>query len=126
MADFFIRNNDEQLAENATHLDDVDLIPSKVSVGPWGPSLVAVAVKHGIHVCWRCGEGFNQNKPNLQETEVAMGGARVLLHSMCVNGSTRSFRSFADITRGLQARRFFANATKKVESLIEKVTKANE
>lgn len=111
MTDFFLKSGDDQLAMGAQHLDDIDLIYSKTYTGPWGASLVAVAQKDGVHVCWRCGEQFNETVPKYAPAEVKTGDALILLHKGCVS-PTRSSRSFTDIVRGLQARRFVAKAVK--------------
>lgn len=114
---FFLRDGDEQRAQSAVFMDDIDLIYSKTQATAAGPKLVAVAVRHvngmSVHVCQCCGEGFDEKTPKLAPAEVNMGSAIMLLHAHCVNKRTRSsFRSFADITRGMQGRRFFAKATK--------------
>jgi hypothetical protein len=119
MANFFLVDGDEQRARGAEHLDDIDLIHSKEINGPWGPSLVAVAQRGGAHVCWQCGEPFDSADPKHRGVEVAAGFARILLHAKCVNPKTRSTRTFHDITRGLQARRFFAKAVKAVSKVLE-------
>jgi hypothetical protein len=111
--DFFLRDGDEQKAQGATHLDDMDLISSRKFTGPWGPALVAVAMKDGVHCCWQCGGFFDPNKTKLRPEEQQIGYTYILLHQGCI-GSPRlsSFRGFSDIERGLQARRFMAKATK--------------
>ena len=117
MTDFFLRDGDEQRAEGAVHLDDVDLVYSKHEIGPWGPILVTVAVSHGVHVCWRCGEPFDENgKREIRPQEVKTGYATILLHAGCVNRRLLSARSYNDIIRGLQARRFYAKAVKPFDS----------
>jgi hypothetical protein len=115
--DFFLRDGDEQRALGATHLDDIDLIFSEREVGPWGRSLVAVAVKHGQHVCWQCGGPFDPQKSPLRAVEIKVQGASVpiLLHAGCTGTRPKSFRSFTDIVRGLQARRFYAKAIQPLE-----------
>jgi hypothetical protein len=117
--DFFIKGDDEKLAKNATFLDDLDMIPSKRHVGPWGPCIVTVAVKAGVHVCWQCGRPFSSFEKGLRGEEVQLGTAYVLLHEKCVCGpNPKSYRSFSDVTRGLQARRFFANTVKKMGEVL--------
>jgi len=120
MTNFFLVDGDEQRARGAEYLDDVDLIYSKEACGPWGPSLVVVAQREGMHVCWRCGEHFDPSSRKQKPVETVTGHSRVLLHAACV-APAKSMRSFHDITRGLQARRFFARAVKTVEGAIESV-----
>ena len=116
--DFFLRDGDEQRAESATFMDDIDLIYSKNQSTAAGPKLVAVAVRHvnglAVHVCQCCGEAFDENVPKLASSEVQMGWSIMKLHTWCAQGRKRSFRSFSDIVRGMQSRRFFAKATDKV------------
>lgn len=120
VTDFFLRDGDEQRAEGAVHLDDLDLVYSKHEIGPWGPILVSVAVKHGMHVCWRCGEPFDENgKRELRPQEVKTGYATILLHAGCVNRRLLSVRSYHDIIRGLQARRFYAKATQSLDNVLK-------
>lgn len=118
--DFFLRDGDEQKAEGAVHLDDIDLVYSKHTIGPWGPVLVTVAVRDGMHVCWQCGGPFDPNgKRDLHPQEVKNGYATMLLHAGCVGRKTLSARSYHDILRGLQARRFYAKATHPVAKVVE-------
>lgn len=118
----FVRKEtqDEQLAQGATHLDDLDLIYSKHVIGPWGPALVAVAVKHGQHVCWRCGEAFiDEARHKHRPEEVQMGYSRILLHAACVNPAKSRRRIFSNIVRGLQHRRELARAARGSSSVAE-------
>lgn len=116
--DFFLRDSDEQKAEGATHLDDMDLISSRKFSGPWGPALVAVAMKDGVHVCWQCGGHFDNEVLRLKPEEQQLGYTYILLHRGCIGGSRlSSYRGFADIERGLQARRFMAKATKPLAAI---------
>lgn len=119
MTDFFLRNEDEKLAENATHLDDIDLVPSTQGfTGPWGASLVVVAMKHGAHVCWKCGGFFDESKPEHKRQEIKHGETHILLHRGCVGGQRlTSYRGFDDTIRGLQARRFMAKATQPLATI---------
>jgi hypothetical protein len=120
--DFFLRDGDEQRARGAVFMDDIDLIPSEREKGPWGASLVAVAVRHvngmQVQVCQCCGEPFDESKSKLRGTEVHMGFAIMKLHTECVNKRPRSSRSFSDIVRGMQGRRFFANATQRIAKAV--------
>jgi len=118
MVDFFLTSADEQRARNAQHLDDIDLVESKERRGHWGGLIVAVAQRNGVHVCWQCGEAFVGTDRHLRPTEVQCGEALIMLHAKCINPKVRSFRSLADITRGLQARKFYAKATEKLSSIL--------
>lgn len=104
--DFFLRDGDEQKARNAVHMDDLDLVMSRLD-----GALVAVAVKHGLHVCWTCGHTFDESTPKLRTTEVKTGLSRILLHAGCVKRSDPS-HIYENHVRGLQTRRFFARAIK--------------
>jgi hypothetical protein len=126
MTDFFLRSGDEQRARQSQFLDDLDLVPSKETSGPWGPSLVAVAQRAGAHVCWYCGEQFNTDVTKHRPVEVQHGYARILLHAGRVGGQAKSFRSFEDIQRGLQARRFLTRAVKSLEKLLAGTENASE
>lgn len=125
MANFFLRSGDEQRVRGAQFLDDLDLVPSKELSGPWGPALVAVAQRAGAHVCWYCGEPFGDSQKH-RPTEVQQGYARILLHAGCINGKPKSVRSFDDIQRGLQARRFVTRAVKGIEKLLGRTENASE
>ncbi|MCP4244678.1 MAG: hypothetical protein GY772_29395 [bacterium] len=108
-------SQDEQKALGSTHLDDLDLVPSSRD-----GRLVAVAMKHGVHVCWQCGEGFEDHLPARRFTEKRMGYSRVALHSECVNGGkVRSAQSFNDVVRGLQVRRGIAKIAKDTQSVAD-------
>jgi hypothetical protein len=120
MTDFFLRDGDEQKAQGATHLDELDLIHSRKFSGPWGAALVAVAMKHGVHVCWQCGGYFDNQIPKFKPEEQQLGHSYILLHRGCIGGARlTSYRGFTDIERGLQARRFLAKATKTVAAAAE-------
>jgi hypothetical protein len=111
---------DEQKALGATHLDDVDLLPS-IRDG----RLVAVAMKAGCHVCWQCGDGFEDHLPARKYTEKQMGYSRVALHAECVNGGkVRSVKSFNDVVEGLQVRRGIAKIAKDSQSVADAAEKA--
>jgi hypothetical protein len=117
MTDFFLRDGDMQRAESAVYMDDIDMVPSEKEIGPWGPILVVVALRDGKHVCQQCGEPFSREKPHLRGKEVKTKGATVpiMLHEGCANRKKRSLPSVHDLTRGMQARRFFAKAVNGVE-----------
>lgn len=113
--EILIRNEtqDEQKALGATHLDDLDLLPSRRD-----GRLVAVAMKHGMHVCWQCGECFEDHVPARMFVEKQLGYSRVALHSGCTAGSkVRSVRSFDDLVRGLQVRRGMADIARKSQGV---------
>lgn len=114
---FFLRDGDAQRAQGAVFMDDIDLIHSERESSAMGPKLVAVAVRHvngcSIHVCQICGEAFDESAPKLRGQEVHMGTAIMKLHGVCAaGGRKRGFRSFSDILRGMQSRRFYAKATR--------------
>lgn len=106
MVDFFLKDEDQKLAKDAEFLDDVDLIMS-----PKDGALVAVAQRNGAHVCWQCGDLFDDQDRKLRGIEVTKGYARILLHAKCVNYQPKTFWG---VQRGLQARRFFAKAVNSV------------
>lgn len=126
MTNFFLRDGDTQRAHGAQHMDDIDLVESKSARGVWGPSLVAVAQRGGVHVCWYCGEMFDEESKKLRGVEVQVGYARIMLHAACVNRESKSFRSFDDLTRGHQLRRFAGKAVKSLGGLLSGDSNANE
>lgn len=116
MANFFLRDGDEQRAQQAVFMDDIDLVYSDKESTSMGPRLVAVAVRNidgcQVHICQICGNPFDESEKHLRSSEVHMGNAIMKLHTQCSNGSRpKSFRSFADVVRGMQSRRFYAEAT---------------
>ena len=116
MFNFFIRDEDEKLAENATHMDDIDMILSPVD-----GALVVVAVKHGQHVCQTCGGPFDENDPRYKGVEVKMGGTRQLLHARCQQGKSRKslYGNFCNTIRGMQIRRSLAKAAEASQSIAD-------
>lgn len=109
MVDFFLRDEDEKLAEGATHMDDIDLI-----VSPIDGKLVAVSQKKGRHCCWQCGGMFVESSSQLRGVEVKFGdGPRILLHAQCSGGKPDVSIYYSHL-RGMQVRRFFARATKRL------------
>ena len=112
MHDFFIRDEDQRVAANAVHMDDLDMIISDKD-----GSLVPVAMKHGKHVCWACGGGFDESKPKFRKTEVQCGYVRILLHAQCENGRPKKFSMYRNNLRGLQIRRRLASAAKASQNI---------
>lgn len=107
MANFRFEDGDETRAKNARHLDDIDMVISKHD-----GALVVVAVHNGQHVCQQCAEPFDESRQDLRGVEMRTTGARVLLHSKCLNPSPKSFQRLMDSVRGHQVRRFITKATK--------------
>lgn len=94
-------------ARGATFLDNMDIIYS-----PRDGTMVPVAMKHGVHVCWQCGEPFEPNRRGLELVEkVSDPGAttRVGVHAKCVAGPPRRF---FQVTNGLGFRRKMAEVAK--------------
>lgn len=105
MTDFYIKDEEQRVAEGATHMNDLDLIRNSDG------ELVAVAMANGQHVCWRCGKGFNNAEPKLQRVEVKMGYSRILLHAQCEAGNPNPKLYFNNL-RGLQIRRNLGRAAR--------------
>jgi len=116
MANFFIRDEDERLAEGATHMDDIDMILSPVD-----GALVVVAVKQGQHVCQICGGPFNEEDPRFRGQEVKMGGTRMLLHGRCHTQHAQAGQNLFQVCwnkiRGMQIRRAMAAAARNSEAV---------
>ena len=116
MVQFFIRDEDERLAEGATHMDDIDMVLS-----PIDGALVVVAVKNGQHVCQICGGPFDEEDPRFKAQEVKMGGTRMLLHGRCHTQHARAgqnfYQVFCNTIRGMQIRRSLARAAKESQAL---------
>lgn len=105
MVDFFIQDGDETRLKNARLADDMDLIYSARHIGPWGPELVAVAMREGAHVCWYCQELFNDGKSQFRQVEVRHGYTLILMHAGCIGKKPRTAAVFNDLVRGHQLRR---------------------
>lgn len=106
--------DDLRVAKDATYCDDFDTLHS-----PNGGHIVATAMKHGVHVCWQCGEPFDPNSHALEAVEkLNERGATVpvYVHRKCWAGRTKSF---FDLARGVQVRRGLAAAAKKSASLVD-------
>lgn len=110
--DFFLRDGDETRLKNAQLADDMDLTYSRRSIGPWGPELVAVAMRSGAHVCWYCQELFDESRSAFRPVEVRHGYALILLHAGCIGKKPRTAQVVNDLVRGHQLRR---EATKVVK-----------
>ncbi len=109
--DFFLQDGDETRLKNAQLADDMDLLYSKHHIGPWGPELVACAMRAGAHVCWYCQELYSESGKN-RPIEIRHGFVLLLLHAGCIGKKPRSFRTYEDLVRGHQLRR---EATKVVK-----------
>lgn len=121
MTDILFRREtaDEQLAMGATHLDDLDLVPSKVD-----GRLCMVSIKNGRQVCQQCGNGFDESHPKLKRTEVSLapGSPPVILHVKCENPKMGTVQR---IFRGFEIRRKMARAARESAS-IEKAAADND
>jgi len=107
----FVRNQDEVNARGATFLDDMDML-----ISPNGGHLIPVAMKHGVHVCWACGEPFDALSPRLRMVEKFTGGSvPVGVHAQCIHPKPRG--SFFSVTSGLSTRRALASVAKATEHL---------
>lgn len=107
----FVRNQDEVDARGATFLDDMDMV-----ISPNGGHLVPVAMKHGVHVCWACGEPFDSLDRRFRMVEKFTGGTvPVGVHAQCISPKPRS--SFYSVVSGLTHRRSLASIAKVTENL---------
>lgn len=113
--DFFLRDGDESRLKNAQLADDMDLLYSRSHIGPWGPELVACAMRSGAHVCWYCQELFDENRSSLRQVEVRHGYTLILMHAGCIGKKPRTAAVFNDLVRGHQMRR---EATKVVKASV--------
>lgn len=111
--DFFIKDEDQKLAENATDMDDIDM-----DISPFDGALIIVAMKKGRRVCQQCGELFDPSNPKLRGIEVRMGYTRMLLHAQCSSNQPKPSRYFNDKIRGMQVRRKLADAAKKSQTVV--------
>lgn len=104
--------SDVEMAKGAVFLDDMDTIYS-----PHGGYIVAVAMKHGVHVCWQCGEPFVPEERALALVEKITPGATTPcgVHRKCISGKVKGLYS---VTRGLEVRRALARAAKATASLL--------
>ena len=103
----------------ANQLDELDMV-----ISPVDGSLVPVAMKHGLHVCWGCCEPFDEEERPLRKTEIRTPGSvvRVLVHARCVDpknrkpfsdmGGSRSLQSVDEVSAGLKLRKTVARAVK--------------
>ena len=111
----FVRNQDEVNARGATFLDDMDMV-----ISPNGGHLVPVAMKHGVHVCWACGEPFDEFDRRFRMVEKYTGGAvPVGVHAQCISPKPRG--SFYSVASGLSTRRALASVAKATEHLASAV-----
>lgn len=117
MTEFFFRDEDEKLAQGAVHMDDLDLVNS-----PFDGALVAVAVKGGRHVCWQCGEGFDESNPKFKRVEVKLGTVRILLHARCEKGKP-GMSVYYNNLRGMQVRRHMAKIARASQTIADSAAK---
>jgi hypothetical protein len=116
--DFFLKSdetkNDHMEGYGA---DDLDTLISERD-----GSLVAVAQRAGVHVCWQCFKQF-VHAPSDPKRPVEMNpgghGTRILIHSGCVDKAAKTIakqggngRLFWDGIGRHRARRFLTQATK--------------
>lgn len=100
-------------ARGTNHFSDMDLITS-----PKDGMLVAVAMHHGCHVCWACGELFDGENEKLRGTEKQIGTSRVLLHRKCAFHEPKAYVDMATATRGLSLRRMVAKGVQVASKII--------
>jgi len=114
MHNFFIRDEEQKIAEQSTHMDDIDLVMS-----PIDGKLVVVAMRGGEHVCQRCGGPISIDSPDpkVKGVEVHFKEARVLLHPNCQSSSSR--RLFFQNVQGVQVRRRIAQVAKQTQGLAD-------
>ena len=118
MANFSITPDEVQKAKHATFLDDLDMI-----VSPHGGHLVPVAMKDGVHVCWGCGEPFDETDRKLSLIEMRPPGSVVPvgMHRMCVGQNRKVQVSVFDQLRGLELRRSMARVAKPLIEIEERI-----
>jgi hypothetical protein len=107
MANFSITPDEVLKARGATFLSDLDMV-----ISPNGGHLVPVAMNHGVHVCWGCGEPFGGMRDRNRMVEMRPPGSVVPvgMHSGCVGRRPRV--SVADTLRGFELRRKMAQVAK--------------
>ncbi len=104
-----LTEHDIENAQGVTYFDEMDM-----DISPRTGLLVPVCVKHGVHVCWQCGDPFDDAVPGMRKTEKLTdrrATVTVMVHAKCVNGPP--VRSFFSSISGLQTRRSLASAAKK-------------
>ena len=104
-----------RMAESgATFLDDLDML---LSAG--GGHLVPVAMKHGVHVCWACGEPFQPESPRMRMVEKRIDGGTVpvAVHAKCISPRVMS-RPFMSSLLGLAVRRQMADVVRRTPEVI--------
>lgn len=118
MANFSITPEEVQKAKGAVFLDDLDMI-----ISPKGGHLVPVAMKNGVHVCWGCGEPFDENEQRLRMVEMRVGGGPVPIgmHAGCVSGNRKVQVSVFDTLRGFELRRTMARVAKPLIEIEKKI-----
>lgn len=109
---FYFTDVNEQAARGLPTMDDVDIIHS-----PKDGMIVVVAQNHGVHVCWYCGDMFEDVAGHPKRgVEVAGGewGTRILLHAKCVGKKPREHRQsyFSKAINSIQSKRLISKVTK--------------
>jgi len=118
MTNFFIRDEEQKLAEASTNMDDIDILIDTDG------KMVVVAMRAGQHVCQRCEEpiAMYHSNPKLNGVPFQFGGTRLLLHPNCHNKKRQI--SIWDNIRGMQVRRKIAQVAKDTQGL-EDVAQGN-
>lgn len=118
MANFSITPEEVQKARGATFLDDLDMV-----ISPNGGHLVPVAMKHGVHVCWGCGEPFDPAKDRLRMVEMRPKDSviPVGMHVGCVGANRAPRASVFDTLRGFELRRSMAAVAKPLIEIEKKI-----
>jgi hypothetical protein len=119
MANFNITPDEVLKAQNATFLDDLDMV-----ISPSGGHLVPIAMKDGVHVCWGCGEPFDPSKDKKRMVEMRPPGAVVPvgMHMGCVGANRKIQVSVFDQLRGLELRRSMAAVAKPLIEIEKKIS----
>jgi len=105
-----ITPDDVLKARKSNFLDDMDTTYSKRD-----GRIVTVAMKDGVHVCWGCGEPFDEEEKDERSHEKFVGEVPVLLHRKCLDPKKLqqySLPSVAEVSKGLSLRRMVAKVTK--------------
>lgn len=102
---------EEAALERAALFDDFDHV-----YAPGDGHIVVVAVSDGVHVCWQCGEPFDEHdrahrmveKLNDRNTTVPCG-----VHAKCFSGAPKTLFSFMSVTKiaaGIREKRVLARS----------------
>jgi len=112
---FLIRRESEYDHVKGNLADDLDMIQS-----PRDGSLIPVAQKDGVHVCWMCFEQFIDDPTHPRrpvEFNPGGNGTRILLHSGCVRKARKAVEGGGenviwDVINNHRAARFVTRAVK--------------